>query len=158
GGQGSGMDQPWRIELFGWLRAVQADRVVSRFRTRKAAALLAYLAHYSHRSHPREQLIELLWPDCTPSAGRANLRGELTSLRHQLEPPGIPPGAVLIAHRDTVQLNPVACVTDVALFDAALAGAEKASSPHERTHQLLASVELYRGELLPGSFAEWVLP
>src|SRR5713226_8604509 len=32
------MDQPWQIELLGWLRATQGDRVVSRFRSRKAEA------------------------------------------------------------------------------------------------------------------------
>src|SRR5947209_3414557 len=70
GGRGGGMDQPWLIEMFGWLRVVQADRVVSRFRTRKTAALLAYLAYHRHRSHPREQLIELLWPEYSPEAGQ----------------------------------------------------------------------------------------
>jgi DNA-binding SARP family transcriptional activator len=152
------MDQPWRIELFGWLRAVQAERVVARFRTRKAGALLAYLAYYSHRSHPRELLIELLWPGCETAAGRANLRAELTSLRHQLEPPGVPPGAVILADRDAVQLNPAACVTDVALFEAALTAAERATSPAKRAELLLAAAELYRGELLPGRFEDWILP
>ena len=79
------MDQPWQLEMLGWLRVVQGDRIVSRFRTRKAGALLAYLAYHAHRSHPREQLIELLWPGSVPAAGRCNLRTELTSLRHQLE-------------------------------------------------------------------------
>src|SRR6059058_1700133 len=66
-GHGFSMDPLWQIKLFGWLRAVPGtpegagDRVVSRFRTRKAEALLAYLAYYAHRSHPREQMIETLW-------------------------------------------------------------------------------------------------
>ena len=67
------MDAAWRIELLGWLRASQADRVVHRFRSRKAAALLAYRAFFRDRSHPREQLVELLW-------GHAN-RGKQKSLR-----------------------------------------------------------------------------
>ena len=49
-----------RIELLGWLRMVGADRVIDRFRTQKVAALLAYLAFHSQRSHPREELIEIL--------------------------------------------------------------------------------------------------
>ena len=38
------METRWRIELLGGLRAVQADRVVSRFQTQKIGLLLAYLA------------------------------------------------------------------------------------------------------------------
>jgi DNA-binding SARP family transcriptional activator len=151
------MDQRCRIEMFGWLRVVQADRVVSRFRTRKTGALLAYLAYYSHRSHPREHLIEFLWPESPPSVGRTNFRTELTSLRRQLEPPGVPQGAVILANRDTVQLNPAACVTDVALFEAALQAAARVASPAGRADQLAAAAELYRGNLLPSSSEEWVL-
>jgi hypothetical protein len=116
------MDAPWRIELLGWLRAIQGGRVVSRFRSQKAAALLAYLAYHHHRSHPREALIELLWPESDPEAGRRNLRVELTSLRRQLEVSETDPGGVIVADRATVQLSP-ACLTDVAQFEATLQAA-----------------------------------
>src|SRR5690242_2886489 len=119
-GRSSSMDQLWRIEMLGWLRVLQPDRVVARFRTRKAASLLAYLAYHLHRSHPREQLIELLWPGSALQAGRSNLRSELASLRRQLEPPGVPPGAILLADRATLQVNPAVCTTDVARFEAVL--------------------------------------
>src|SRR5437764_6756150 len=150
------MDQPWRIEMFGWLRVVQPDRVISRFRTHKAGALLAYLAYYQHRSHPREVLIEMLWPEGAPAAGQRNLRTELASLRRQLEPPGVPSGAVLLADRETLQLNRAGCVTDVALFEAALAAAERATSPCERVEHLTTEAEPYLGEVLPRSFRAWL--
>jgi hypothetical protein len=35
------MEAPWRIELLGGLRARHGERVVARFRTQKAAELLA---------------------------------------------------------------------------------------------------------------------
>jgi predicted ATPase/DNA-binding SARP family transcriptional activator len=152
------MDQPWHIELFGWLRATRGDQVVARFRTHKAGALLAYLAYHGDRSHPREVLVELLWPESEPQAGRTGLRTELTSLRHQLEPPGIPPGAVLVADRTTIRLNPAACITDVERFKEALTAAQRASHPGERVQQLATAAELYRGALLPGFYEEWVLP
>src|SRR5437870_177807 len=129
------MDRPWQIELLGWLRVVQADRVITRFRTRKAEALLAYLAYFRHRSHPREQLIELLQLEGVPSVGLRRLSVELAVLRHQLEPPGVPPGAVLVATRTAIQLNPKACLTDVALFEAALGAAKQATSAAERAEQ-----------------------
>jgi DNA-binding SARP family transcriptional activator len=57
---------------------------------------LAFLAYYNRRPHPREALLELLWPECDPAAGRHRLQA-LTLLRRQSEPPGIPAGAVILA-------------------------------------------------------------
>src|SRR2546425_7652373 len=106
------MDKPWRIEMLGWLRAAQQDRVISRFRSQQTGALLAFLAYHSHRAHPREALIELLWPECDLEAGRNSFRVALSSLRRQLEPPdgsrgaGTAPGTLLLISRTHVQFNP----------------------------------------------------
>src|SRR5262249_333102 len=81
------MDPAWRIELLGRLRATWGDAVVTRFRARRTGSLLGYLAYHLDRPHPRELLIELLWPGGDLHSGRNNLRRELTSLRRQLEPP-----------------------------------------------------------------------
>jgi DNA-binding SARP family transcriptional activator len=151
------MEAPWRIELLGWLRATQGERVVTRFRSQKTGALFAYLAYHAHRSHPREALIELHWPECDPSSGRHRLRMALTSLRHQLEPPGGLGGAVILADNATVQLNRAAFVTDVAQFEARLQVAAAAGSDAERVQRLTEAVALYRGELLPGHYDGWVL-
>ena len=84
----------WRVELFGGLQAVGEERVVSRFRTQKTAAALAYLAYYLGKPQPRDYLAELLWPEDEPEAARASLRTALSSLRRQLEPPGVPAGSM----------------------------------------------------------------
>src|SRR6266851_10370802 len=128
------MDLRWRIELLGGLRARQGDRVISRFRTHKTGALLAYLAYHRQRAHRREELVELLWPECDPEAGRHSLRTELSWLRHQLELPpversepavGEPADAgrskasalnaqvstLIVADRTSVRLNPAAFST-----------------------------------------------
>jgi tetratricopeptide (TPR) repeat protein len=52
----------WRIELFGRLRALNADRRIDRFRTEKTGVLLAYLAYFGDRAHTRELLADMLWP------------------------------------------------------------------------------------------------
>ncbi len=150
------MDARLRIELFGGLRVQQGERVIIRFRTQKTASLLAYLAYHVERAHSREVLAELLWPQQTPKSGRLNLNTALHSLRKQLEPPGVPQGAVIISDRFSVQLNPVAVTVDVAEFEAALQSEKQTSSNPERTHHLLTAVELYRGELLPGFYDEWI--
>jgi predicted ATPase/DNA-binding SARP family transcriptional activator len=152
------LSQPCHIELLGGLRLLQGGRVMTRFRTQKTAALLAYLAYYSERSHPREMLIELLWPEVDPKAGRDSLNMALSSLRRQLEPPGVPAGAVLRGDRFFVQMDPNSITTDVAMFEAALQKAEAADSIGERTRHLADAIALYRSQLLPGYYEEWILP
>lgn len=98
------MNSPWQIELFGGLRITRDGQVITRFQTRKTAALLAYLAYFRGKVVAREVLADLFWPDNDPEAGRNSLRVALNSLRRQLEPPGVPQGAVLIADRASVQL------------------------------------------------------
>jgi predicted ATPase/DNA-binding SARP family transcriptional activator len=151
------MNALWRIELLGSLRATHGDRVVTQFRTQKAGSLLAYLAFHSRHPHPREALLELLWPELDLDASRNNLRFVLHSLRQLLEPAGTPAGSVLLADRSTVSLRPEAFTSDVAELEAALAAAGRAVEPAERAELLRPAVELYRGELLPGAFEPWVL-
>jgi DNA-binding SARP family transcriptional activator len=114
------VDAPWWIELLGWLRATQGDRVVSRFRSHKIGALLAYLAYHVGHSHPREALIELLWPECEPAVGRNNLRliGAAAALRRAIRAP-LPPS------RQTEQDEQLAALRQ-ALGEAAFAAAWEA--------------------------------
>jgi predicted ATPase/DNA-binding SARP family transcriptional activator len=149
------MGPQWRIEMMGQFRALAADRALTRFRTQKTGALLAYLAFYRDRLHPRELLIDTLWPGYSAQAGRHSLSQALSSLRNQFEPPGVPAGAVILADRLQVGLNPQVVTTDVAEFEAALATAARASEV-ERLRGLMQAVELYRGELLPGYYEDWV--
>src|SRR5579859_223398 len=106
------MQDRCRIELLGGLRVRQESRVITRFRTQKFGSLLAYLAYHHTQTHSREVLIEMLWPGCDPAVGRPRLSMALSSLRHQLEPPTVPAGAVLQADRFSIRLNPAAITTD----------------------------------------------
>jgi predicted ATPase len=151
------MDPRCRIELLGELRVQQGERTITRFRTRQTGALLAYLAYHLGRHLPREVLIEAIWPDAEARTGRNNLRIALHSLRSQLEPAGVPAGAVLQADRFAVGLNTAAVVTDVAGFLAALQQAEMAKDNAARNAALRQAIDLYPGELLPGFYDDWVL-
>ena len=75
----------FRIELFGSLRLTDGEQVLTRFQLQKAAHLLAYLALNPRRTHPREELVDLFWPDLELEAGRKNLSSTLVSLKHDLE-------------------------------------------------------------------------
>ena len=140
------MNMPWRIELLGGLKARQGERVVARFGNQKGAAVLAYVAYHRGRSHAREALAELLWPETLPETGRHNLRQALLSVRRQLEPDGAVEvaGPVFLAHRAEVQLSPAA-TTDVEEFEAELKTAAGASAVAARAAALVRAVNLYQG-------------
>lgn len=145
------------IELLGGLRLRQADNVVTHFRTQKTASLLAFLAFYLHRSHPREELIELLWPESDPDAGRTSLRSALTALRRQLEPQGAAETSILQADRQFVRLDPASVTTDVLAFESAIQAAEAEADAAKRRTELEQALRLYRGPLLPGFYEDWAL-
>src|SRR5690242_12592680 len=105
----------FNIEMFGGLRVQRDEREISRFPTQKAASLLAYLAYFPD-PHPREVLVELLWPQGTPESGRSSLSQALSMLRRQLEPPGTPTGAAILGTKSQVGINRDAIVTDVGAF------------------------------------------
>jgi DNA-binding SARP family transcriptional activator len=149
----------WRIDLLGELRVSGQDRAITRFRTRKAAALLAYLAYYGDRAHSRLPLAEMLWPERELDSAPANLRVALSSLHRQLEPPGVPAGTVLIADRAFRAAQP----------GGGGHGRKRASSRRcrppcgPRTGRNGSATLLPRsppdlGELLPGLLEPWVLP
>jgi len=147
----------WKIEMLGRLRVVRGETEITRFRTAKTGTLLAYLGYYLRRSHPRDQLVDLFWPEEDESAGRHNLRNALSSLRQQLEPGPEWAGKVILADRFSVQLNPATVTTDVAEFEAAVRSSAQAVSDTERVLLLSEAVTLYRDELLPAAYEDWCL-
>jgi DNA-binding SARP family transcriptional activator len=150
------MDRVCRIELFGALSVRVAEETVGQFRTRKTAELLAYLAYYRRHAHPRDILVELLWPECTLDSGRHRLSVALSSLRQQFQALGMPDERPLVTDKFSVGLDSRSVVTDVGEFEEGLRAAERASSPAERSAHLAAAVERYRGGLLPGFYEDWV--
>jgi predicted ATPase/DNA-binding SARP family transcriptional activator len=140
--------------MLGELRVIQGDRIHTRFRTHKAAALLAYLALHLHQTHARERLVDIFWPDMEMEDGRNNLSTALAQLRPQLEPSGVPKNGILIADRQNVRLNPEAVTTDVSEFECLLKKSERAQGD-ERICLMESAVAIYRGELLPGVYEDW---
>lgn len=135
----------WRITLLGQVSATREGVTVSHFESARAVALLARLALFPHRTHPREELVELLWPEVDTEVARTRLRHTLRTLRVALEA-GLPTGSVLIADRTSIRINPEAISTDVAEFQRALARKEPAKAR-----------ALYAGELLPGLWDDWIV-
>ncbi|MGD2252163.1 MAG: hypothetical protein PVF70_04525, partial [Anaerolineales bacterium] len=72
-----------KLSLFGNLHICVGDSPVGGLVSRKAEALLAYLAVTSRR-HAREKVAELLWSGLSQGSAMANLRVVLTSLRKEI--------------------------------------------------------------------------
>ncbi len=152
----------YQIALFDGLRVTTPDgAVVTRFRTRKTALLLAYMSLFPRR-HAREALIELFWPDLPLDAGRDNLSGCLSSLRRHFAPQGTACGGtsaeIMLADRAGVWLNTDATSVDVAAFERLLDAPDARSPmPTARRAALEAAIALYPAPLLPDIYEEWVL-
>jgi len=151
------MDTLWHIRLLGTLEARQGTAAISRFATSRVAALLARLALLPQRTHSREELAGLLWPDADAEAGRLNLRVALASLRRQMEPPGGSPGSIFITDRTSIRLHPRICTSDAAEFEKALREASRSADPAHKREKLEQALAFYEGELLPGFYDEWIL-
>src|SRR4051794_6036636 len=146
-----------RVQLLGGLGIAFGGREVAHSLPRKIGGLLGYLACFLHRSHPRDLLIELFWPEVDVESGRASLRSALPLLRRLLEPPGVTPGSLLLADRQMVRLDPQRVTTDVQEFERDLQAAARAGSPSEQVVLLERALAGYGGELLPGYYEPWVL-
>lgn len=91
------------LKLLGPLEA-RRDGVPLRLRTRKALALLAYLAAEG-RPHRRAELATLLWPESDESRARTTLRSVLADLRSALGPDDGPDGPYLLVERDSLRFG-----------------------------------------------------
>jgi DNA-binding SARP family transcriptional activator/predicted ATPase len=107
--------------------------------TRKAGALLAYLALHPRQAHARPKLAALLWGDRSDGQARDSLRQALSLLRKALL--DVDPRA-FITHEDTISFEPTALNTDAILFEKLVA--------QEGAETLEQAIELYRGEFLEG--------
>ncbi|HZT43227.1 MAG TPA: AAA-like domain-containing protein [Chthonomonadaceae bacterium] len=146
-----------RIEMFGGLRVLRDGQVVARFNTPKTGSLLAYMACCPNRNHPREELIELLWPEVEPVTGRNRLKQMLSSLRAQLEAAGLPDDALFLTDRATVRMDSERVLTDVSEFESALQMAALTPDAGGQASALAHAIALYRGGFLPGFYDDWIL-
>ncbi|MFQ6059295.1 MAG: tetratricopeptide repeat protein [Anaerolineae bacterium] len=155
-----------RLALLGGLEITRDGAALHGFESRKARALLCYLA-VEGRPRSRDMLAGLFWGELPEARAQSNLRRVLTNLRRVLASPA---GALphLLITRQTVEFNRESDYwLDVEEFEEAIGEGRKAkelSSLIPRLSSLRAAVELYRGDFLEGfflkdcpAFEEWVM-
>jgi predicted ATPase/DNA-binding SARP family transcriptional activator len=150
-----------RILLLGPPR-VEVDGRALQFDTRKATALLAYLAT-SGDVHRRESLAGLLWPEYDDDSARGALRRTLSTLRKGLG------GGWLQVDRATVALDDRGVWSDAAELRSLLQECERhghgpAESCVRCREPLQRATSLYRGDFMAGfslrdsiAFEDWQL-
>ncbi|MCP5098883.1 MAG: hypothetical protein GY943_25305, partial [Chloroflexi bacterium] len=144
------------LSLLGTVAVTYLNQPLHKFRSNNAQALLIYLA-IEHKLgtavHPRQSLMELLWPGTLLKSSQANLRQTLYQLRQAI--PHVNDQPLLHTDRNSVQINPdIDFELDVANFLQMGQSGEMA--------QLETAVSHYHGPFLadfhlPGSnpFTEW---
>jgi DNA-binding SARP family transcriptional activator/tetratricopeptide (TPR) repeat protein len=133
---------------------VWAGHLPLTFATRKALALLVYLATESD-PQPRDKLLALLWPDSAARQGRGVLRTTLAYLRRAFDASAINSAAYVLVQADTVAFN------FEADFDLDLNSVLTATRSSELA-LLEQAARSYRGDFLEGfslpdapAFDEW---
>jgi DNA-binding SARP family transcriptional activator len=141
-----------RLTLLGGFAAHSGDGALLRFPTRKAEALLAYLAVPPGRPHSRNELASLLWGDAPDSRARHSVRQTVFLLRRALAEAGRPQ---IAEAGQSISLDPLSVDVDVQAFE---------TSAREGTvNSLLRARQLYGGDFLVGvtvpasSFEDWLL-
>jgi DNA-binding SARP family transcriptional activator/predicted ATPase len=152
------MEPILHIRLLGDFSLIYAGQQVTSFNTMRLQSLLTYLLLHRDIPQQRQHLAFLFWPDTTEAQARNNLRQLLHQLRQTL------PDVLNFLSADThiVYWHPVTpFYLDVAEFEQMLALADVATQQRDQ-HALQTALEradsLYRGELLPGCYDEWILP
>jgi DNA-binding SARP family transcriptional activator/predicted ATPase/Tfp pilus assembly protein PilF len=139
------------INLLGGLTILLDNTLVTTIPTRKAAALLVYLACH-RRPHQRETLADLFWDDLAGERALGNLRLTLNQL-------GKPFAPLLVSTRQTIALrNDVLLSLDTLTLERTL---NDVSSTNE---DRATALELYTGDFLQGfhlrdanGFSAWQL-
>ena len=127
----------------------------------RVQSLLAYLVLNRSAPQDRSHLAFLLWPDSTEAQAHTNLRQLLYHLRQSLPDAG----QFLAASKQSLQWLPAqpeyTFLLDIQEFEQACAQAKQAEQrldAVELRQALEQALHLYRGDLLPGCYEEWIIP
>lgn len=109
----------YRLNLFGTFSLIGPDGAPVRLTSRKARALIAFLALGPGKPRSREEIMALLWSDRGEAQARASLRQALTGLRRDLGAEG---AGLLRIEEDSIALDPRKVSVEAANGEPFLAG------------------------------------
>src|SRR5579884_685131 len=149
-----------RLRLLGGFLLLSDGTPMTTINSPRLQSLLAYLVLHRSALHNRSHLAFLFWPDSTEERAHTSLRKLVHQLRQAL--PDI--DHFLYSDRQSLSWQPAvdACWTlDTMELEQELVRVEQAEQRQDTSAQRQALervVVLYRGDLLPGCYDEWILP
>ena len=145
------------IRLFGRVAARSGENEVSEFTTVQARGLLVYLAMHPDIDHPRDRLIEAIWPGRLDGSARNRLSVTLYHVKRLLSEvdPGFEP--VFVSGRTTVRFDSSIVLVDLHEFRRHIAVARTSRDTEERRERYGAALGFYKGPLAPDIVTEWTL-
>ena len=152
---------------------MQGEQTHERFRTHKAASLLAYLALHLQQTHPRERLLDLLWPEMELSAARVTSAPRSRNCAASSNRQAFPQAASWsrISSMSASTRPPSPPMSPTSMICCGRRGSRRKTEIRARTKEeqsgreaaeagrpaalLEQAIALYRGPLLPGWNEEW---
>ena len=161
---GSSVVSGVRIETLGGFRVVREDRVVpaGAWQSKKARDLLKILVARRGHPVPKEELMELLWPDEEASALRNRFSVAVTTVRSVLDPDRRwPQDQFVLSSVESIALRPEHLTLDVESFFADAEGGlrkRKVGDIGASRDELLRAEASYRGDFLEeDAYEEWAV-
>ncbi len=140
--------------LLGGFQITYNDREVRALQAERLVLLASYLLLHSSKPITRKQLAYTFWADTTEEQARTNLR----NLFHHFKKASPEIDSSLEMEGQSIRWKPGAEIRlDAAEFEEVLAKAKAAQNDKVRIEFLQQAVNLYRGELLPGYYEDWIL-
>jgi DNA-binding SARP family transcriptional activator len=146
-----------RINLLGTFLIASDHIPLASIEVPRLQSLLAYLVLHRGAPQSRTHLASMLWPDSKEEQAHTNLRNLLYKLRQALPDSDL----YLVVNRHMLMWqNNDFWTMDVLEFERAVNMSKQAESMENQAmlrRALEKALELYRGDLLPGCYDEWIL-
>jgi DNA-binding SARP family transcriptional activator len=145
------------VWLLGDFRIKHDDRLITDVNTPRLQSLLSYLILHRDSPQSRRHVAFLFWPETSEDQARTNLRNLLHHLRQAI------PNAdsYLDIRTQTMQWRSDApFILDVTTFYNAMTAADQASYTNDAAAAQVAlerAVAIYKGDLLPSCYDDWIL-
>jgi DNA-binding SARP family transcriptional activator len=149
------MKEELEIRVLGDFSFVQEGRLVEGLDSPRLQALLTCLLLHRGAPQLRQHLAFLFWLDSDEAQARTNLRNLIHRLR-QVWPEAdryLAIGSRSISWRPDVRFT-----LDLTDFEAQLERARTADSTDDEIEYLQRAIRLYRSDLLPGCYDDWIQP